>query len=176
MGDPLGMNANTITPPSSNTRPESAAGLKTILAKHPFFQNLSPHHIRLLADLAMLVQFKPGELILREGDPANRFYLIHKGRVALESYVQDRGVKLVDTAEAGEVLGWSWLFPPYYSHFDARALEPTEAVFFYGTPLRDECERDHDLGYELMKRMTEVMIKRLKTFRRQMLDLDKCPP
>ncbi len=118
----------------------------------------------------MLSSFAPGELIFREGDPANRFYLIHKGKVALESYVRERGTVLIQNIGSGDLLGWSWLFPPYYWHFDARAVEPVEAVFFYGTPLRDECEADHDFGYELLKRMTEVIIKRLQGTRRQLLD------
>lgn len=122
----------------------------------------------------MLVRYKPGEIIFREGDPANRFYLIHNGKVALESYAQDRGMKQITTVGAGEVLGWSWLFPPYYWHFDARAVEPTEAIFFYATPLREECESDHELGYELMKRTALVMMRRLEATRRQMLKLDEC--
>ena len=76
----------------------------------------------------------------------------------------------IQTLTAGHVLGWSWLFPPYYWHFDARALEPTRAIFFYGTRLREECEQDPDLGYALMKRVTQVLINRLQATRRQILD------
>ena len=119
----------------------------------------------------MFTQFAPGEWIFREGDPANRFYLILRGKVSVESYAMNRGSTPIQTVEEGDVLGWSWLFPPYYWHFDARAVEATEAVFFYGTPLRSECEEDHDLGYELVKRMAEVMMRRLQATRRHMLDL-----
>jgi CRP-like cAMP-binding protein len=77
----------------------------------------------------------------------------------------------IQTIGPGDVLGWSWLFPPYYWNFDARALEPTTAIFFYGTRLRDECEQDKALGYELMKRMTAVAIQRLQATRRQLLAL-----
>lgn len=142
------------------------------IATHPFLADLSPHQRRLLADCAMLIQFKPGELLFREGDPANRFYLIQEGLVALEARIGPRAITRIDTAGAGEVLGWSWLFAPYFWHFDARALEPTEAIFFYGTPLRAECEADHDLGYELMKRMAEVVTRRLQATRKQLLKLD----
>ncbi len=134
-------------------------------------QGLTPHQIRLLCDRSMAVHFEPGQLIFREGDPANRFYLIHGGKVALESRVRDRGVALVQMVGAGEVLGWSWLFPPYYWHFDARAVELTSAAFFYATPLREECEEDHDLGYELMKRVAAVMMNRLQATRRQLIDV-----
>jgi CRP/FNR family cyclic AMP-dependent transcriptional regulator len=137
------------------------------ITRHPFMADLSPHQRRLLADCAMLIQFKPGELIFREGDPANRFYLVQRGSVALEARAGLQTVTRIDTVGAGDVLGWSWLFPPYFWHFDARALEPTEAIFLYGTPLREECDRDHDLGYEFVRRMAEVMMKRLHATRRQ---------
>lgn len=157
-------------PITGQTR-KPAQDLEELVAEHPFFNGLSPHQFRLLSDCAMFTKFEPDELIFREGDPANRFYLIRKGSVVLESHVMGRGRVPVQKVEAGEVLGWSWLFPPYYWHFDARAVEPTEAIFFYGAPLRDECENDHDLGYELVKRMAEVMMKRLQATRRQLLKL-----
>jgi CRP-like cAMP-binding protein len=118
----------------------------------------------------MVTRFNAGETIFREGDPANRFYLILSGKVAVESYVREQGFKVIQTIGTGEVLGWSWLFPPYYWHFDARAVESTEALFFYGTPLRTECETDHELGYELLKRMAEIMLQRLQATRRQLLE------
>jgi len=96
---------------------------------------------------------------------------IQQGKVALESGVGDRGTILIQTIGAGEVLGWSWLFPPYYWHFDARALEPTRAIFFYGTRLREYCEEDHDLGYDLIKRMAQVVLTRLQATRRQLLEV-----
>jgi CRP/FNR family cyclic AMP-dependent transcriptional regulator len=144
--------------------------LEKIIAEHPFLKGLSPHQCRILTDCAMFTKFEPGELLLREGDPANRFYLILRGKVSVESYALDRGITPIQSVVGGEVLGWSWLFPPYYWHFDARAVEFTEAVFLYGTPLRNECEADHDLGYELVKRMAEVMMTRLQATWRQLLN------
>jgi CRP/FNR family cyclic AMP-dependent transcriptional regulator len=146
--------------------------LEKNIAEHPFMADLSPHQRRLLTDCAMPVKFKPGELLFREGDPANRFYLIQHGSVALEARVGPRAVTRIDLVGAGEVLGWSWLFPPFFWHFDARAAEPTEAVFFYGTPLRAECEADPELGYELMKRMAGIMMRRLQATRKQLLKID----
>lgn len=154
----------------------SAEVLDTILAGHPFLEGLSPYQIRLISDCAMLIQFAPGELIFREGDPANRFYLIHTGKVALESPGAGGVRKVIQILGPGEVLGWSWLFPPYFWHLDARALEPVGSVFFYGTPLREECESDHDLGYELMKRMAQSVIARLQATRRQLLNLHSVMP
>jgi CRP/FNR family transcriptional regulator, cyclic AMP receptor protein len=159
-----------LCPPEPCRLTDRKESVEEVLAAHPFLKGMSQHQRRILSDCAMLSSFAPGELIFREGDPANRFYLIHEGKVALESHVRERGTLLIQTIGSGDLLGWSWLFPPYYWHFDARAIEPSEAVFFYGTPLRDECEADHDFGYELLKRMTEVVIKRLQASRRQLLD------
>lgn len=138
---------------------------------HPFLAGLKPDHLRALKDNAMVMRYQPGEVIFREGDPANRFYLIQQGKVALESKQPENEPILIQYISPGDVLGWSWLFPPYYWHFDARAVEPTEAIFFYGARLREQCEEDHDLGYELLKRMSAVVIQRLQTARKQLLEL-----
>lgn len=164
------MKTNFEIPPSGMVAAHAVPGrVETLLAEHPFVKGLNPHQLRLLNDCAMEVNFQADELIFREGDPANRFYLILEGNVALESYTEEAGRIPIQIVGAGEVLGWSWLFPPYYWHFDARALEPTKALFFYGTPLREECECDHDLGYELLKRMSEVLLQRLQATRRRLV-------
>src|SRR5260370_871627 len=103
---------------------------------HPFLKGLDVHQCRVLADCAMLAKFRPGELIFREGEPANRFYLITQGKVQLESRAQHRRPVPIQTVEAGDVLGWSWMFEPYTWNFDARAVESTDVIFFYATPLR----------------------------------------
>jgi len=128
----------------------------------------------------MSVEFKEGELIFEEGSPANRFYLLLSGEVTLESPSEERydegGPIPIETISAGSMLGWSWLFPPYYWHFDARAMSPVKAIFFYGTRLRAQCENDHDLGYELMKRVTETFIERLQATRKQLSKQGKILP
>ena len=143
--------------------------VESVIADHPFLRGLSPEHLRVLADSAMRMRFETGELIFREGDPANRFYLIEKGRVSLESPRRDDAPAAVQIIGPGDVLGWSWLFPPYYWNFDARTLEPTTAIFFYGTRLRERCDQDHDFGFEMMKRMTQVVIARLQATRKQLI-------
>lgn len=142
------------------SRPE----LEATVAAHPFLIGISPRHIRLLADCAMRSQFTAGQVIFQKGETANRFYLIERGRVALESSAGDEVVR-IDEVGPGDLLGWSWIFPPYVWHFDARALEPTTAIFLYGTMLREYCELDPALGYELFKRMSEVMMRRLQAAR-----------
>lgn len=143
-----------------------------LLATQPFLKGLSAAQLELLAGDAMLTEFKTGEMIFEEGGPANRFYILLSGDVALESPCpkcdDERGTTPIETVGAGSVLGWSWLFLPYYSHFNARALSPVKAIFFYGTRLREQCENDHDLGYELMKRMAHIFIERLQATREQL--------
>ena len=118
----------------------------------------------------MQVTFQPGESILREGEPANRFYLILEGRVELASEVKEHHNLPVRTLGPGDNLGWSWLFPPYYLHFSAPALEPVKAIFFYGTRLRQQCEDDHELGYQLMKRVAEALIQNLAATKQRLAE------
>jgi CRP-like cAMP-binding protein len=156
---------------SSRGHGQRRQSIESILRKHPFLEGMSPHQLRLLSDCAIPQRFAAQEVIFREGEPANRFYLIQSGKVGLESYTLERGNKVIEKLGPGEVFGWSWLFPPYYWHFNARALKPTETIFFHAVPLREECESDHDLGYELMKRMAGLMMKRLQVLRKQLLPL-----
>ena len=154
------------TPRKTKTKTEPIA---TRVALHPFLAGMNHTELALLTDCAMAAHFKPGQIIFREGEMANRFYLIERGKVVLESGNDSGESVVVDTIGAGDLLGWSWMFPPYVWRFAARAVEPTEAIFFYGTILREYCERDPSLGYELLKRMAPVMIKRMQAARQRML-------
>ena len=139
------------------------------VALHPFLAGMDPRQLAFLADCAMVSHYKPGQVILREGEIANRFYLIETGKVVLESGETFGDPMVIETISAGDLLGWSWMFSPYTWHFTARAIEPTEAIFFYGTILREYCERDPSLGYELFKRMAPVMLRRLQAARKKIL-------
>jgi CRP-like cAMP-binding protein len=149
--------------------PGAMESMATRVALHPFLAGMNRTQLALLTDCAMAAHFKPGQVILAEGDFANRFYLIESGKVVLESGEGLGEPVVVDTIGPGDLLGWSWMFPPYVWHFTARALEATEAIFFYGTILREFCERNHSLGYELFKRITPVMLRRLQASREKML-------
>lgn len=135
---------------------------------HPFLDDLQQDHLAILASCAMPTRFVPDQIIFREGDMANRFYLILEGRVGVEMDVPDRPPVLVEHLVAGDVLGWSWLFPPYIWNFTARAVEPVRATFFYGTWLREQCGVKPAFGYELMKRTAQVVIQRLQSTRRRL--------
>ena len=141
----------------------SPVELENIVAAHPFVRGMTPAHIRILSECAMLTRFAAGEVVFHEGEIANRFYLIRQGKVSLASHDAEPDALPLQTIGSGDVLGWSWLFAPYYWHFDACALEPTEAIFFYGTRLREHCEEDGDFGYQLMRRVSAVLIQRLQT-------------
>ena len=143
--------------------------LETRVGLHPFLVGLRPHHIKLLADCAMVKSFDPGEYLFRQGEFANRFYLIEQGQVLLEALDHEGNCVVVEEVGAGKLVGWSWLFPPYIWHFDARATEPTTALFFYGTILREYCAKDPSLGFELFKRMSQVMVERLQSARTRLL-------
>ena len=144
--------------------------LEAEVAAHPFVLGMNEHQIRLLADCAIRTRFEPDQVIFREGETANRFYLVEHGKLALESSASGGDPVTIDVIGDGDLLGWSWLFPPYVWHFSARAVEPTSAIFFYGTVLREYCEEDQALGYELFKRMSEVMTRRLQSARTRLLN------
>lgn len=146
-------------------------GLEAILAGHPFFEGMTPAHLAAVADCATGVRFEAGEKIFHEGEEARNFYLISHGRVAIEIHAPQRGGLTVQTLEAGEILGWSWMIPPYQWRFDARAVGMVRAISLDGRSLREKCEADHDLGYELFRRMTRVIAGRLEATRVQLLDL-----
>jgi CRP/FNR family cyclic AMP-dependent transcriptional regulator len=145
--------------------------LDMIVAESPIFAGLDQPHLELIAGCASNVVFDAGRYLFREGDPADTFYLVRHGRVLLETFVPGRGPVTIQTVEEGEVVGWSWLFPPYRWHFDARALDLVRAVVFGGACLREKCRADHTFGYELLCRFSPVMLERLEATRLQLLDV-----
>ena len=145
--------------------------IETVLHDVPLFEGLTPAEFELIAGCGSNVRFREGELLFRDGDPADRFYLLRHGSVALETFVPARGPVTIETLEAGEVVGWSWLFPPHRWHFDARALSLVRATGFDGACLRGKCEADPRLGYDLMSRFAQIVIERLQQTRLRLLDV-----
>ena len=145
--------------------------IEELIREHDFFKGLAPNYQALLAGCATNVRFNPNEFIFREGEAADKFYVIRHGKVALDVYIPGRGLETIQTVDEGEVLGWSWLFEPYQWHFDARALDLTRAIAFDGQCLRDKCDTDHELGYDMMKRFAQIIIQRLQATRLQNLDI-----
>lgn len=149
--------------------------LEQELVAHPFFAELDPAFASLIAGCGSNTHFAGGQYLFREGEQADTFYVLRHGRVALETAAPQLGVRVVETIEAGEVLGWSWLFPPYRWHFSGRAIESVRAVRLDGACLREKCEQNHDFGYEVMKRFASIIIERLQATRLQLLDLYALP-
>ncbi len=145
--------------------------LKPILTQHPFFKDLQPEYLDLVVGCASNVRFDADTYMFREGEEAGHFYLLRTGTVALEIATPDRGPMTIQTLGEGEIIGWSWLVPPYTWHFDARVTDLVRAIALDATCLRKKCEADHHLGYELLKRLTVMMEQRLAATRLQLLDV-----
>ena len=135
--------------------------LQVMLSEHAFLRGLSERAVGALAACARTGEFGADQLLGREGEPADVFYLIRSGRVALEIHTPNRGAVRIQTVSAGEPVGWSWLVPPHRWQFDARAVERTQAIAIDGAALREKCEQDHELGYQLLKRLVTVIAGRL---------------
>jgi CRP-like cAMP-binding protein len=142
-----------------------------LLARHPFFAGLDEATVRMLEGCAHNSHVRSGEYLFREGEAADQFFVIRRGRVALDVHVPGRGEYVLDTVDEGDVVGWSWLVPPYRWFFDARALQDVSTIVVDATCLRAKCRDDPALGYALMQRVAQVMYHRLQSTRVRLLDL-----
>ena len=147
------------------------ATLSEMLAEHPFVRDLEPRYLHLLKECAVFERYGMEQVIFEEGGAAEHFYLIHSGLVALQTFAPGVGVTTVQTLSAGEVLGWSWMVPPYRWHFSALAVEPVEALAIYAPELKARMEENHDFGYAILRRMGPVMLERLQSTRMRLLEL-----
>jgi CRP-like cAMP-binding protein len=145
--------------------------LQPTLAEHPFFQGMDEGLLQVLAGCACNVRFEGGDIVFREGEEADKCYLIRSGKVALQLFADRHGPLTILTLDEGDILGWSWLSSPYRWKFTARALEVTRAFYLDGRCLREKSERDNHLGYELLKRFVHVIEDRLQATRVQLLDV-----
>ena len=143
--------------------------IKSKKAQHPFLGGLSPEHLAIVLHNSKQADFASGEIILKEGDPANRFFLIESGRVAVGAGI--RPGKTVQMIGPGEVLGWSWLFPPFCWHFSARAIEPVKCLVLDGAHLLVTAEENPKFGYDLMRRISQTLVTRLQATRNKMLEV-----
>lgn len=144
--------------------------IRDLLAAQSVLQDLEPSDIDLMAGCGHNQVFEAGTFLAREAEPANQFFVVRAGKVAIELQAPT-GPLLIDTVGAGELVGWSWLFAPYRWTFDVEAIEATRAIVIDSSCLRDKCEADPAFGYRLMKRFAQVVIDRLQTTRVRLLDL-----
>ena len=143
------------------------------LERHRFFQGMSAEHLALMGSCcrATMLTFDPGYPIFLEGQPADSCYLLDEGDVALQVHAPGTGLRTLETLHGGDVLGWSWLFPPYEWTFDARAVSEVRALGLDAVRLRNAKEIDHEFGYELLWRFASVVVDRLQATRLQLLDM-----
>lgn len=149
----------------------SERAIPELLAEARVFAGLDPAHLELIGGCGKLVALEAGRELFAEGEAANTFYVVRHGRIALELTAPGHGHVTISTHGPGEVVGWSWLFPPYRWHFDGRVRDGGSAILVDGACLRGKAEADHDLGYELMKRFAAQMVDRLQATRIQLLDV-----
>ena len=142
------------------------------ISEHPFFRSMAPAHLGLVTKSATEAKFETNQIIFHEKEPADRFFLIESGRVALGWHTLEGKMVLVQTLGPGEVIGWSWLFPPFIWHFQARATEPTSTVVLDGGHLLVAAEENPQFGYDLMRRIAQMVITRLQASRRSRIVAD----
>ncbi len=144
--------------------------LEPLLRDHKFFAGLAPEHLALIAGCASTAVFPADAFLFREGDPAETFYLIRDGKVAVEVAAPGRAL-VIQTLGAGDVAGFSWLIEPHRWEFDGRAAERVRAIRIDGVCLRGKCDADPRFGYELMRRFAHLTVSRLQATRLQLLDV-----
>lgn len=143
--------------------------IEQYLSSLDLFNGLSAEAISFLAQNAKSVNVGAEQTVFRNGEPARRFYLVIKGRVTVEIPALYGPTLNIQTLGAGEILGWSWLIPPYQWSFHAKAEEDSEILEFDGENLLARCEKDPAFGYELIKRFAALMSERLDAARRRLM-------
>jgi CRP/FNR family transcriptional regulator, cyclic AMP receptor protein len=143
------------------------------LAAHRFLRGMSREYLEKLASHTQWVTVTTGQYLGREHEAANAFYLIQSGQVAIEMATPHDGRVRLQTIAPGEVVGWSWLVPPHRWQFDARTLDPVQALALDAESLRWRCHHDPDLGYELLQRLVGVIASRLAATRRKLLEVEQ---
>jgi len=147
-----------------------------ILGRNPWFQSLKPAHFEKLMAIASRGEWSEGQTIFAEGEQSAKLYLILEGQVAIEKYVPGQGRVTLLTVGPAELFGWSALVPVIGTRTaTARAVTPTDAVVFDTLALQKACDEDHDLGYLVYRRLTNVIAGRLSATRLQLLDMYSLP-
>ena len=139
------------------------------LATHPFLHGMREDHLAVLVLTATEVTFPAGHRMFEDRGNARRFWLIESGRVKLDLQIPGEGPAVIEHVGMGELLGWSWLFPPYQWAFGAVAVTPVKAFEFDAVEVRARCASNPELGYELTQRMAQMLAHRLRTARIRLL-------
>jgi CRP-like cAMP-binding protein len=142
---------------------------KTSKAKvtHSFFRGMPAACRQTILDHADVITRRPGEYIFQDGGRADKFYLLITGKVDILTEYQDVRIDpeatlgILITLEPGDVIGWSWIIPPYRWRFNARVREKARLLMMNGERLRKLCEKDHELGYQIYKRLVPEINHRM---------------
>lgn len=145
------------------------------LAAHPFLHGMSPDHLAVLARAASDVTVAAGHRFFADGGHASCFWLVQSGHVTVDVDVPGQGRVPIGTIGMGELAGWSWLFPPFIWAFGAVAAGPVQAFEFDARTVRACCARDPELGYEVTRRVAEVLTSRLKSTRSRLITVSAQP-
>jgi CRP-like cAMP-binding protein len=154
---------------SLSTAPLAAPGPLDVAA-HPFLAGLPEPSVRAILGCGRTEALDPGTVLLVSGDPADTVHLIHRGRAAVE-VATPTGALLVDTAEPGDVVGWSWLLAPHRTRFDVRVVVPSVVTTLAAPALRAVVAADRDLHVALLERTLALTTDRLVGARLRVLDL-----
>jgi CRP-like cAMP-binding protein len=148
--------------------------IEPILAAQPFFRGLEARHLKDLAACATKVNFESGQFLCRAEEEASRLYLLLSGRVSVEIFSARRGPMTLQALGPGDVMGWLWFDSKlYHWHMDARAVGLTRALSFEVGCLREKCEADHELGFEVMRRYAHSLAVRFRVISLQLTDMFK---
>jgi CRP/FNR family transcriptional regulator, cyclic AMP receptor protein len=145
--------------------------LKEILNHHPVFKDLDAVHRDILCGLARKSEFTAGTFIFKTGEKADCFYLIQSGKVAVQVYSPTKGALNILTLNSNDILGWSWIYPPYLWHFESKALTDVCAYQFDAIAFRELCSRDSDFGYKFLNCFNQILVQRIVATRLQLLDI-----
>jgi CRP-like cAMP-binding protein len=155
---------------------ETMTIVQDLIEQHPFLVGLNPRYMHFFTECALFQHYETGQEIFRENGEANRFYLIHTGRVDLQTFVPGRGMATIQVLGPGDALGWSWLFPPHEWQFTAVAGEPTELIIFDAASLREKTEENRDFLIDLVTRMARMLVGRVQGMRAQLVDIYQMRP
>jgi len=142
-----------------------------VLKEHPFFKDISDEHLEFLVSVARPLHVERNRFLFRQGGPADCFLVLYTGDMALELHVGTKGARIIQTINAGEVVGWSWLYAPHRWGTDGRALNNVECLCLDGEMVRKRMAEDHEFGFEILNRFGEVIVEALARTRLQLLDV-----
>ena len=145
--------------------------VEQLLGEHPFFLGMQEEQVKVLSGCATLARIEGGEFLFREGEIAKSFYVVRHGAVAIASITPHEGLVVIQTVSDGDVLGWSWLLPPYRWHFSARALQPAVVLGLDAACVRGKCDQDPAFGYDIMRSFAQVIAWRLEAMHLQLMNV-----